>query len=91
VKPAKVNDALLVKLYGGHLTNTENLLNELERHQTTHITTLNKLLKIEHTYLQLPSDKQSKYLLPYLTLRRGILGEKAWLTWAKEARKMIKI
>lgn len=90
VKPAKVNDALLVKLYGGHLTSTENLLAELQLHITTHQKTLKDLKAIEDTFLKLPKTKQQQYRLPYLTLRRGILGEQAWLDWANEAINAIK-
>ena len=90
VKPNKVNDALLVKLYGGHLTSDSNLLEELDRHIAFHTTTLEKLIQIEKTYLSLPPIKLGKYLLPYLTLRRGIIGENAWLSWAGEAKSAIK-
>lgn len=90
VEPNKINDALLVKLYGGHLTSPENLLAELERHLSIHQLTLDKLLVIEEKYLSLPLKEQTKFKLPYLTLRRGILGEQAWLTWANEAMGMIK-
>ena len=91
VKPNKVNDALLVKFYGGHLTSQQNLQDELTRHHATHSNTLTQLLAIEDTYLQLPEAKQQQYKLPYLTLRRGILGEKAWLAWAEEVKKTINI
>ena len=90
VQPNKINDALLVKIYGGHLTSPENLLAELEHHQATHQLTLDKLLLIEKKYLSMPQKAQAKYKLPYLTLRRGILGEQAWLTWSNEAIGMIK-
>lgn len=90
VKPNKINDALLVKLYGGHLTSESNLLDEIERHQALHERTLQQLLKIERSYLAMPANAQAKYHLPYLTLRRGILGEQAWLQWADEAKAMIK-
>jgi PadR family transcriptional regulator AphA len=90
VKPNKINDALLVKIYGGHLTPTENLLAELEIHLTLHNKTLLQLIQIEQKYLNLSSELQKKYKLPYITLRRGILGEEAWLVWANEAIKMIK-
>jgi PadR family transcriptional regulator AphA len=30
------------------------------------------------------------YQLPFLTLRRGILGEEAWLKWAQEAENTLK-
>ncbi|MFT6028949.1 MAG: PadR family transcriptional regulator AphA [Oleiphilaceae bacterium] len=90
VKPNKINDALLVKIYGGHLTQTDNLLSELENHLYLHKKTLFQLKQIEQKYLKLSSELQEKYKLPYITLRRGILGEEAWLVWANEAIKMIK-
>jgi len=90
VKPNKVNDALLVKLFAGHLCPTEHLETELKRHQDIHRNTLDKLLKIEKRYQQLSSTQQEHYKLPYLTLRRGILGEQAWLAWVDEAIKAIK-
>ncbi len=90
VEPNKINDALLVKLYGGHLTSEANLLSELERHISLHQQTLTKLLTIENKYLSLDDELQTKFKLPYITLRRGILGEQAWLAWAKEAKGMIK-
>tara|TARA_R110002072_G_scaffold4650_1_gene32149 strand:+ start:5652 stop:6185 length:534 start_codon:yes stop_codon:yes gene_type:complete len=90
VSPNKINDALLVKIYGGHLTLSRNLLSELEDHLILHQTTLLQLKEIEHKYLSLSKNLQKKYQLPYITLRRGILGEEAWLQWANEAIKMIK-
>ncbi|MDX1453036.1 MAG: PadR family transcriptional regulator [Oleiphilaceae bacterium] len=89
VKPNKINDALLVKLYGGHLTSDQNLLEELERHIDINQRTLNELLEIEQTYLALPTEQKERYKLPYLTLRRGILSEQAWLEWAEEAKQTI--
>tara|TARA_R110002167_G_scaffold262020_2_gene468716 strand:- start:1844 stop:2377 length:534 start_codon:yes stop_codon:yes gene_type:complete len=90
VKPNKINDALLVKLYGGHLTSTENILKELESHLLLHKKTLMQLRQIEQKYLNFSPAVQEKYKLPYITLRRGILGEEAWLNWALESINMIK-
>lgn len=90
VKTNKINDALLVKIYGGHLISEEALLTDLESHLLLHEKTLLQLKQIEQTYLKLPNAAQEKYKLPYLTLRRGILGEEAWLTWANESIKMVK-
>ena len=39
---------------------------------------------IERDYLALPAAQRQGWRLPYLTLRRGILGEQAWLAWADE-------
>ncbi len=91
VKPNKINDALLVKLYGGHLTSKDNILAELAAHKKSHESVLENLLNIENNYLELNKDKQAHYLLPYMTLRRGIIGEKAWLEWADEVEKTLSI
>ena len=46
--------------------------------------TLDSLLAIERDYLALLAEQRAGWRLPYLTLRRGILGEQAWLAWADE-------
>ena len=89
VAPNKINDPLLVKLYGGHLSDRENLLAELDRHTTTHSKKLRELQAIEQAYMTLDRAGKDRMLFPYITLRRGILGEQAWLAWAAEAREMI--
>ncbi|TWC35699.1 PadR family transcriptional regulator [Pseudomonas sp. SJZ079] len=82
--PNKINDALLVKLFAGALTEPDNLREEMARHRATHRATLDSLLEIERRYLALPPAQQAQHRLPYLTLRRGIIGEQAWLAWADE-------
>ncbi|MBS7691777.1 PadR family transcriptional regulator [Pseudomonas lalucatii] len=82
--PNKINDALLVKLYAGALAEPDNLRAELARHRATHRATLDSLQEIERQYLALEPQEQARQRLPYLTLRRGILGEQAWLAWAEE-------
>ncbi|SEL31989.1 PadR family transcriptional regulator, regulatory protein AphA [Atopomonas hussainii] len=80
----KINDALLVKLYGGTLIEADNLRDELARHVDIHQQTLHSLREIEKLYLALDDAQKAQHRLPYLTLRRGILGEEAWLKWADE-------
>ncbi|WP_439889191.1 PadR family transcriptional regulator [Pseudomonas sp. MBLB4123] len=82
--PNKINDALLVKLFAGALAEPDNLRAEMARHRATHQGTLDSLLDIERQYLALEPQEQRRQRLPYLTLRRGILGERAWLAWADE-------
>jgi PadR family transcriptional regulator, regulatory protein AphA len=84
VQPNKINDALLVKLFGGEHTDPANLREEMARHVAVHRKTLHSLQQIERDYLALPADKRQAWRLPYLTLRRGILGEQSWLVWADE-------
>lgn len=90
VKANTINDALLVKLYGGHLATQDNLINELNTHTEIHQSTLENLERIEQLYLSLNEDKKAHYLLPYMTLRRGIIGEKAWLEWAEEVKNTLE-
>jgi len=88
-KPMKVNDSLLVKLYGGHLSDPQTLLTDLQQQQQSYEKSLAVLLHIERQYLALSETEKQPYKLPYLTLRRGIYHVKGWLAWAAEARKMI--
>lgn len=84
VAPNKINDALLVKIYGGALLEADNLREEMARHRSTHQATLDSLLHIEQRYHALSPEEKTQQRLPYLTLRRGIIGEQAWLAWADE-------
>lgn len=90
VEPAKINDALLVKLYGTEAGDTEVVFEELQRHVSLHEHILEKLRGIEKKYHALPPKQQEAQRFPYITLRRGIIGEEAWLQWAKEAIQLFK-
>lgn len=89
VKIDKVNDALLVKLYAGHLSDPSSLLQEVQQHKHVHERMLQTFLSLEQEYLALSPEQQPPYTLPYLTLRRGILGEQAWLRWAEEVEMFL--
>lgn len=90
-KPQKINDSLLVKLYGGHLLDKNVLLNEIREHMTQHKKALVIMLDIEQQYQQLSHKERENLAFPFLTLRRGILGEQAWLTWAQEVEDFLRI
>ncbi len=91
VKVDRVNDALLVKLYAGHLTDKTTLKQEMSSHRDIHTRMLGTFLELEKTYLEYPEPLQQTYKLPYLTLRRGILGEQAWLAWANEVDEWLNV
>lgn len=84
VKPNKINDALLVKLYAGKLIDPKILLQEIREHRQIHQSMLDTFLGIEAEYHASPKKEQKQLQLPFLTLRRGILGEQSWLAWADE-------
>ena len=88
-KPQKVNDSLLVKLYGGHLVDKTVLLLEIKQHRNQHQKALLMMQEMERQYQQLASVERKKLALPYLTLRRGILGEQAWEIWAQEVESYL--
>lgn len=89
VKPPKVNDALLVKVFGGHLVPPAELRAELEQHAALHRERLAEYRVLEQQFLTAPAAEQARFRLPYLTLRRGLLYEEDWLRWLDEARAVI--
>ncbi|MCO7224276.1 PadR family transcriptional regulator [Pleionea sp. CnH1-48] len=89
VKPNKINDALLVKLYAGEFVDTQILIEEMQEHRATHEKMLRTFKELEKEYQALSQNERTKLRLPYLTLRRGILGEEAWLKWADEVDEVL--
>lgn len=84
VQIPKVNDALLVKIYSATSENAENLKLELAHHSLVIKSQLQRYLTMEQKYLKSSETNQLKYKMPYMTLRRGILMCKGWLTWSEE-------
>lgn len=89
VKPPRVNDALLVKIYGANAQDAESLRAELTQHVIIHRQQLTSYLEMEAMILAADVDSQRQFRLPYMTLRRGILSEQAWLSWAEEMAGVI--
>ncbi len=89
VKAGKINDALLVKIYAGDKLPAAELVEELARHRIAHEERLQTFLALEADYRALATAERRDYRLPYLTLRRGILGEQAWLAWADEVERAL--
>ena len=89
-KPQKINDSFLVKLYGGHLLNKTVLLDELHQHIKQHKKALVIMLSIEREYHGLNTQERDDLAFPFLTLRRGILGEQAWLAWSHEVEEFLQ-
>jgi len=90
-KPQKVNDSLLVKLYGGHLVDKGVLMKEIRLHREQHQKALVIMQEMERQYQQLGNLERTKLAMPYLTLRRGILGEQAWQVWAQEVEDFLLV
>ncbi len=89
VKVSRINDALLVKIYAGHLVGKPIIQQEILAHKEVHGAMLNTFLTLQEKYLSMDTQEKSTHALPYLTLRRGILGEQAWLAWATEVEEFL--
>lgn len=90
-KPQKINDSLLVKLYGGHLLDKAVLLDEIRAHKQQHEKVLAIMLDIEQQYGRLDQGERNSLVFPFLTLRRGILAEQAWLAWSQEVEEFLLV
>ncbi|EKF72848.1 hypothetical protein A11A3_16667 [Alcanivorax hongdengensis A-11-3] len=80
---ARIRDAFMVKIAGGGLADSHALLRELDE-----LTEMRRerLATFEELAHKLDNEGRDKQLFSYLTLRRGILDQQAWLDWASEVR-----
>lgn len=85
VKPPRINESLLVKIYGAEPQDVPGLRAELARNTRIHQQQLETYLTLEQAYLTAVPAARKEFRMPYLTLRRGILSERSWLDWAREA------
>jgi PadR family transcriptional regulator AphA len=90
VKPPRVRDALLVKVFGAHLADTGSLVAELDQHADLHRKRLKVYQDFEREYFEQDEKTRREYRLPYLTLRRGIRYELDWIEWLEETRQLIE-
>jgi DNA-binding PadR family transcriptional regulator len=77
-------DALLVKLFSGHLVPSDSTVNELKRLKEDHVRMLNRYRQIEKEHFSNIKKLSREHLFQYFTLRRGILYERTWIRWANE-------
>ena len=90
VKPPRVRDALLVKVYGGHLADPARMLAELRQHRALHQRQLEQYRAMELGYLNADAASRRRFRLPYLTLRRGIRYERGSIEWLDEAAALLE-
>jgi DNA-binding PadR family transcriptional regulator len=85
-----VRDALLIRCWAGHLAPPGALARALEQQRKKRQERLATYRLIEREHF---SGERARMAPPdrfkYLTLRRGILIEEAWLKWAEEAKALI--
>lgn len=85
--PARIRDAFMVKVAGGALADTKALLNELEQLAKQR---RERLANFEALAKKLDEEGRGNNLFSYLTVRRGILDQRAWLQWAEEVRQSLE-
>jgi PadR family transcriptional regulator AphA len=80
----RLRDALMIKIAGGHLADPEQLLTELREQMADHEETMATFRHMEAAYNRLPAQEQENKRFEWLALRRGLLEEESWMTWAQE-------
>lgn len=80
----RLRDALMIKIAGGHLADKEQLLTELREQMADHEETMATFRRMEAAYNNLPPREQEHKRFEWLALRRGLLDEESWMTWARE-------
>lgn len=86
-----IRDELLVKLLAGELVGSDGLQKLLGDQRRVREENLEKYRTIEKQHFsEVPIEQMpALHRLAYMTLRRGILGEEAWLAWADELEAVI--
>lgn len=81
--PPRIRDAFMVKIAGGALSDSSSILRELDDQADLR---RERLHTFEALARKLDEQGREKDLFTYLTLRRGILDQQAWLHWADEVK-----
>lgn len=84
-----IKDALLIKLFVGHLEQPQILAQDIQRLKQSHQAQLDAYLKLEKECFLAQKNLPLPLRFQYLTLRQGILMEKAWCQWAEEALTLL--
>lgn len=88
-EPAPIREDLLVKVLAGPYVPQEFLLAELHHRRQVHSTKLGRYHEKEAWFKSFPELSPAQKF-QYLTLRRGIRYEQAWLDWCDEVLAFLK-
>lgn len=89
VNPPRINNALLVKVYGCRKEQLPELLAELDGHLLKHRQRLAEYRELENLYFESDEHDRREHRSPYLTLRLGIRYEQHWIEWLEETRMLL--
>lgn len=84
-----IKDALLMKLFTGHLADAHALRSEMEQHRKTHRISLELCQSIEREHFSNVKSLPLQYRFQYLTLRFGIRYFTTWLEWSNDVMSLL--
>lgn len=87
-EPTPIREDLLVKVLAGTVLSEADLLEELHRRRCLHVKQLLRYRDREALYQSNPHPSKLERLR-YLTLRRGIRYEAAWVDWCDEVLMLL--
>ncbi|HXG27954.1 MAG TPA: PadR family transcriptional regulator [Nevskiales bacterium] len=90
VRPPRLRDSLLVKVFGGHAADPAALAAELGQHLDHYRRKLEEYRALEQSYFSQHETGRRRYRLPYLTLRRGIRYLQGTIDWLEETCALIE-
>jgi len=90
VKQYVVKDALLMKIYSGHLLAPEKLLQEILTQQNHARELHTKYDEIEKKWFSEKENLSLQQQYIFLTLRNGIIQADAWLKWSHEVVEFLE-
>ncbi len=88
-EPTPIREDLLVKVLAGPYISRDLLLKEIHHRRQRHLDQFTHYQEMEEHYRALPEPSLSEQFR-YLTLRRGIRYESAWIDWCDEVLDFLK-
>ncbi|MFV8783156.1 PadR family transcriptional regulator [Microbulbifer sp. SA54] len=83
--PTQLNEDLMIKFFAGEMCPTDRLRDQVSEHLQYHRQNLASLEMIEQQYQEGERPLSRRARIQQLTLRRGILTERARVAWCLEA------
>ena len=83
-------DSFLIKLFCADLVDPDILLQNLLSQKKSRKQKLSEYQNIQKKYFAKPKKHSTEMTFQFLTLRRGLLAEKAWLKWCDEVEASLR-
>jgi DNA-binding PadR family transcriptional regulator len=89
-QPARLNEDMMVKFYAGTLCAPAELIAQVREHMAVHQQNIDSYEVVESQLLAGDKQRSADERIQFMTLRRGILMEKARLDWCREALQVLE-